>query len=420
MFYNWDFENFTKEGNLRIMKSTIVVISNTFPYSGEPFLKTELDYLPRDMKYYLFPFFTPNSNDKLVDTNAAGVYRYAGQESLWIKLGAMMASIKNLLSKRELSEAIHKNGRIRNIIKALKFAYISELRVLNIIPQIDNEKTPLIFYSYWMYEVGYVAARLKEEFPGSSFITRCHGYDLYEERHPNRYLPYRRFILESADRVFPISKNGKDYLSDKYNHEFDEKIVLSRLGTKRLSEIRRLNDDQVTLVSCSNLIPLKRVNRIIDALNEEKGCIKWVHFGDGVLRQQLEVQAKSLPENIHAEFKGYVPNWEVQEFFATHAITAFINVSESEGVPVSIMEAQSYGIPVIATDVGGTSELVHDDENGVLLNKDFTTQDLLNAIKKVSQNHMQFSEGSLRTWETMSDAAVTTKKFYAQLRNLEE
>ncbi|MFR4320263.1 MAG: glycosyltransferase [Blautia massiliensis (ex Durand et al. 2017)] len=44
-----------------------------------------------------------------------------------------------------------------------------------------------------------------------------------------------------------------------------------------------------------------------------------------------------------------------------------MNVSSSEGIPVSIMEATSFGIPGIATDAGGTKEIIRDKENGVLL-----------------------------------------------------
>ena len=44
----------------------------------------------------------------------------------------------------------------------------------------------------------------------------------------------------------------------------------------------------------------------------------------------------------------------------------FVNMSLSEGIPVSIMEAISFGIPIIATNVGGNAEIVN-DETGVLI-----------------------------------------------------
>ena len=69
---------------------------------------------------------------------------------------------------------------------------------------------------------------------------------------------------------------------------------------------------------------------------------------------------------MRTTFMGYVPNVEIMQFMEESNVDVFINLSTSEGVPVSIMEAQSYGIPVIATNVGGTGEII-DKDNGILL-----------------------------------------------------
>ena len=90
-------------------------------------------------------------------------------------------------------------------------------------------------------------------------------------------------------------------------------------------------------------------------------------------------------------------------------------MSETEGIPVSIMEAQSYGIPVIATNVGGTSEIVHDGINGVLLSRNFDTADLLNAIETVICSYKSFSDNALLTWKQMSDAHTVFPEFYKKL-----
>lgn len=58
-----------------------------------------------------------------------------------------------------------------------------------------------------------------------------------------------------------------------------------------------------------------------------------------------------------------------------------MNLSTSEGVPVSIMEVQSYGIPVIATNVGGTGEII-DKDNGILLPSCPSLEDVVAALEK--------------------------------------
>jgi glycosyltransferase involved in cell wall biosynthesis len=101
--------------------------------------------------------------------------------------------------------------------------------------------------------------------------------------------------------------------------------------------------------------------------------IRWTHFGDGPLKASLEALEQSKLPHCTIDFKGNVPNEAILDFYHSHYIDLFVNMSSSEGIPVSIMEAQSAGIPVLATSVGGTPEIVH-PENGFLVEKDFDTR----------------------------------------------
>ena len=64
---------------------------------------------------------------------------------------------------------------------------------------------------------------------------------------------------------------------------------------------------------------------------------------------------------------------------ATATVYLLLNVSASEGVPVSIMEAMSFGIPVIATAVGGTPEIVNNN-NGYLLNENPSPDEIASKL----------------------------------------
>ena len=176
-----------------------------------------------------------------------------------------------------------------------------------------------------------------------------------------------------------------------------------------------MKEDCVVLVSCSNLVDVKRVHLIIRALMRCRPKVHWYHFGDGELREKLEAKAKALPDHVKYTFMGYRANEEVQRFYAEHSIDAFLNVSQSEGIPVSVMEAESYGIPIVATDVGGTSEIVHNGENGILLKVDFTDGDLLSAIRDVVEKADQYRAAAIRTWESMSDAQKVFPAFFRKL-----
>ena len=67
------------------------------------------------------------------------------------------------------------------------------------------------------------------------------------------------------------------------------------------------------------------------------------------------------------------------DYYSKNDIFCFFNCSFSEGLPVSIMEAMSFGIPCVATNVGGVSELV-DDSNGKLLHPNPTISEIESEI----------------------------------------
>ena len=63
---------------------------------------------------------------------------------------------------------------------------------------------------------------------------------------------------------------------------------------------------------------------------------------------------------------GRIENQKVLEFYQKNFVNCFITTSSTEGCPVSIMEALSFGIPVIATSVGGITEMIEGTENILL------------------------------------------------------
>jgi glycosyltransferase involved in cell wall biosynthesis len=126
------------------------------------------------------------------------------------------------------------------------------------------------------------------------------------------------------------------------------------------------NPEVLTVVSASNVVALKRIPLLLEALQKLDLPLVWHHFGDGPLFTQLEELAKRKREGLTIHLHGHVSNRELMRFYGTTSVDLFVNVSSSEGLPVSIMEALSFGIPVMATDVGGTSELVNSTVGGLV------------------------------------------------------
>ncbi len=141
--------------------------------------------------------------------------------------------------------------------------------------------------------------------------------------------------------------------------------------------------------------------------------INWTHIGDGAQKNELiKYSQKNSPKNLSINFLGYIPS--VYEYYKNHPVDLFLNTSASEGIPVSIMEAQSCGIPVIATAVGGIPEIVSENF-GALLSPDPSPDEIadgiLTFVKKTSSND-EHRKNAKNNWKTNYNAETNYNLFY--------
>jgi glycosyltransferase involved in cell wall biosynthesis len=252
-----------------------------------------------------------------------------------------------------------------------------------LVKRLDVEKfTPTHVYSFWLYDTALVASWIKDEMGCSGAVSRAHRYDLYREQNKLGYLPFRSYLFDRLDRVLPCSENGHDYLGDTWKIP-SAKVAVSHLGTRDLpdksSESRQ---GPFKIVSCSRVVDTKRVGLIADALKilDARGVpVEWTHYGAGPCLRDV-VRTCSTFSKVRATFAGALPNAEILGRYAANHYDLFVNVSTVEGLPLSIMEACGCGMPVLATDVGGTSEIVADGVNGALLPADCTAEAVADAI----------------------------------------
>lgn len=249
----------------------------------------------------------------------------------------------------------------------------------------------ILFYSYWLGTptMGAVLARRR-------VVSRAHGVDLYEDRHAPAYLPCRGMLLAGLSRLFLISEHGRQYVSRRYPRAAD-RCEVSRMGVDEAKALARPSADGVTrIVSCSSVSRVKRLDRLLAGLvraAEQRPLrqIEWTHFGDGPLFEDIQDQARRVPVNLRCRLAGAIGNAEVLATYRGHPVDVFINTSESEGIPVSVMEALAHGIPVIAPEVGGVPELVS-AATGLRLPTAPGTDDVANAILSVIDEPALFQQ----------------------------
>lgn len=221
-------------------------------------------------------------------------------------------------------------------------------------------------------------------------VARVHGYDLYEERAASGYLPARPYYYAKADRILTISEHGREYLREQFPSLVrTDKVVVSRLGVDGPDDPQRgEREDAVVLVSCSTLSGLKRVPLIGDSIASFARAagrpVEWIHFGDGPERSAVEARVADMPDNLAVTLAGSTANADVLRYYETHRVDAFVNLSTTEGVPVSIMEAIARDIPIVATRVGGTPEIVGEEHGtGRLVERDATADDVAATLAAV-------------------------------------
>lgn len=380
---------------------TLVFITSHFPFGkGESFIGPEFPFLEANFDKIIIIAQnvkgerTSHVQDNVIirryntSTGAAGFLRLP---ALLLQNAAVIKEmIKSEYSFRKKTGEQMNSGRflilIRKIIKAVQLRDFIEdlLETLHV-------RENIVFYSYWLKTGAHSIAMLN--YPDSIKISRAHGSDLYEERTQKGYLPLLGYTAKKLDAIFFISENGRMYFTGKLKEE-KSNFHLSRLGIENQFGPCALPaiSGKIYIVSCSNLIPLKRVDLIIEALalTNSDTNIDWMHFGDGLLRPRLESLAKnklSGLKHVSFRFMGFYPNHDLLRFYSQNHIDLFINTSSTEGLPVSMMEAQSAGIPIIATDVGGVSEIVREG-TGYLVSSDFHPSQLAELINKFTTQSM--------------------------------
>ena len=204
-----------------------------------------------------------------------------------------------------------------------------------------------------------------------------------------------------------------------------KKVQVARLGVEKPNNaINPFNESKTrTIVTCSNIVGLKRLDLLIAALSQiDDKSIHWVHFGDGIQRDSIEQLASkqlSGKSNIQYTFKGSVPVQTILDFYGSVSVDCFINCSDVEGIPVSIMEAMSYGIPCIARNVGGNSEIVFDSVNGFLLPGDCSAAQLAQCIIRVlelkEEERSLVRDRAVETYQTYYNAKKNHTQFWAEI-----
>lgn len=413
---------------------SLVVVTNHFPFGlYESFLEHELPVLTKHFKKVVIVCRDVTSTGQR-PLHGATVHRINPVSShaervltawLCVKHGPKMSRyLREELavlrkSNRKLNTFIF-NDIVHTLVKALQTSH--QLQRI-----IREEKLTgrVVLYSYWLSSAALSLTFVRSTRMNIKTFSRAHGGDVYEYRTPYKYLPFRHTLIRKLDAIFSISEDAAAHLRQQTDPADAHKVRVSRLGTAGGGTSPPKKDKRFTVVSCAFMVPVKRIHLLIDALQTiDHLDISWIHIGAGPLMEELTQRAKDRlhrKANITFQFPGSFTNVQLMDFYRENYVDVFVNTSAAEGIPVTMMEAQSFGIPVIAPRVGGVPEIVS-EQTGRLFDPDASPLTIANAISAVLEqtpgDARAMRQQAYQNWKAHYNADRNFSTFVADIEKL--
>lgn len=252
-----------------------------------------------------------------------------------------------------------------------------------------------LFYAFWTIPSAFITSLTCGNKP---LLVGLMGSDLKVFGKVPLIKPFIKHALKRADKIVAVSNDLKCEATELGACQDDISVIPTGVdiakfkpGDKRsLRQKLKIPDGFVWLFSGS-LFKLKRVDWILEIARSlhPKYDFSVLILGDGPERESLErLKAKFGLTNV--EFRGRVPRDEMPDYVA--ASDVLLLLSETEGLPNCVEEAMACGVPVIATNVGGLSDVVHHGLTGYLVDNQTQTEEYL--IKLITSKERQAELGA--------------------------
>jgi L-malate glycosyltransferase len=189
----------------------------------------------------------------------------------------------------------------------------------------------------------------KNSFTAHGFVNRLNSFLL------SRYF----------HATVPVSHEMRNTLESRHGFKADSiKVIHNGIPVPEKPRQRSEKTD-FTIGSSGRLFPVKDFRLFIEiaCLLRKKDTIRFRLAGDGIEREMLASFVKERRLEDIFEMPGHID--DVDSFYGT--LDLYVNTSHHEGIPMTVLEAMSYGIPVIAPRIGGLPEIVENGQEGFLI-----------------------------------------------------
>ena len=239
------------------------------------------------------------------------------------------------------------------------------------------------------YSIAAIASVLKKKF-NMPFVVTEHSSKLNTNIKGISKLDQNlaKKAYQHADKVVAVSNALAKNLKTNFN--VDAEVIHNIVDVSHFQYVKREPKSSFTFVSVGNLLPIKRFDLLVDAFAEAFKNDKSVYLkivGAGSEMNTLQGLINQYNMNNQIALLNEVGRDRLKEIYPEG--DAFVLASKSETFGVVFIEAMTTGLPVIATDCGGPSDFVN-EQNGYLVPVN-DKQALVDALKKMHDNAYSFN-----------------------------
>ncbi|MFH0849674.1 MAG: N-acetyl-alpha-D-glucosaminyl L-malate synthase BshA [Candidatus Bathyarchaeota archaeon] len=214
------------------------------------------------------------------------------------------------------------------------------------------------------------AAYLSRGLTGKPYVVTLHGSDVTILGSDPSYEPVNTFSVEQADAVTAVSR----FMAEEAKHNLgvnkEIRVIPNFVDTEVYypapCEVMEQPERDIVVAHVSNFRPVKRVDDLVYAMcmvTKMAPKAKLMLIGDGPERHRVERLIDKMDLRRNVVLTGY--RSDVPDLL--RCVDILVLPSETESAPLTILEAMSTGLPVIATNVGGIPEMVEDGRSGFLV-----------------------------------------------------
>jgi glycosyltransferase involved in cell wall biosynthesis len=223
-----------------------------------------------------------------------------------------------------------------------------------------------------VWERAYSKAKISESF--DEFQVKNYGFSISFQK------KVRSFSIKKSDIVVTPSQHLKNFI---LNLGFKNKIEIINNGVFIPEENTNIfTNDQINITIVSRLVSHKNIEKIIRAISDLNDPLIYLNIiGDGPELNQLQKISLESNNKDNIIFHGKLNRDEINHIFLNSDI--YIQASNYEGLPHSLLEAMSYGIPVLCTPVGECKEILGNEDRGYILDLPVSKNNIKSKISQI-------------------------------------